>query len=492
MPATRRMIAWNGRLLISSLLFILLCTLFPFQFAWYDNFSILRLFDPFDVRFTPSDIISNIILFMPVGFSVNCLLSTTQKSRFSKLIMTIAICAGFSALVEILQVFLPMRTPNFVDIASNTLGGIVGYPVGHFFRTRLVRYAEWILNRPDRLSLKKLIAFFLGYGALALCLVLALPNPTLLGNWDAGFPLLLGNEKTGDRPWNGTIQTLYIGDRALSETAVDLAFTSNFALRDSLVAVYPLVESDSKYQDQTQNLPELGWQGAPMASPEQGVVIANGSWLETIAPAARLAERVGSSSQFTIMTAIATARLDQEGPARIISQSDSPFHRNFTMGQEGSQLEVRLRTIASDANGVRPGFTVPDFFMDTDVHRIIVTYGNGVLKVYRDGLKNIVQFRVPTDFVSGRPETFILYHCLIFVPLGCLLAMMIRYQKRAIGVVLIALSSGVPGWVFEQGLAIANTREFSLKNWLLGFLFTAGAMGVVRFGLPIGGQGSKV
>jgi hypothetical protein len=44
----------------------------------------------------------------------------------------------------------------------------------------------------------------------------------------------------------------------------------------------------------------------------------------------------------------------------------------------------------------------------------------------------------------------------------------------------------------EQGLAIANGREFSLNNWLLGFLFTAGAMGVVRFGLPIGGQDSQV
>jgi glycopeptide antibiotics resistance protein len=485
----RRMTAWNERLLISSFLFILLCTLFPFRFVWYDNFSIAELFDRFDVRFTLSDVIANIFLFMPVGFSVNCLLSTTQKSRFSKLVITIAICAGFSAMVEILQVFLPMRSPNFVDIVSNSLGGIVGYPVGHFFRKRFVRYAEWILNRPDRLSLKKLVAMFLVYCTLALCIVLALPDPTSLGNWDAGFPLLLGNEKTGDRPWNGTIQTLYISDRALNEAAVDLAFTSNFVLQDSLVAAYPLVESGAfpdlkKYRDQSGNLPELGWKGTPTAILEQGAAIENGSWLETIAPAARLAERVGGSSQFTMMTAIATAQLDQEGPARIISQSDSPFHRNFTLGQAGSGLEVRLRTVASDANGVRPAFTVHGFFTDTKAHRVIVTYGNGVLKVYRDGLANVSQFRVPTDFVSGRPETFILYHCLIFVPLGGLLAMMMRYQKRAIGVVLIALSSGVPALIFEQGLAIANTRDFSSKNWLLGFLFTAGAMLIVRFGLP--------
>jgi glycopeptide antibiotics resistance protein len=490
----RRMTAWNERLLVVSFLFILLCTLFPFRFVGHDNFSIAELFDRFDVRFTLSDVISNIVLFMPVGFSVNCLFSTTHKKRFSKLITTFIICAGFSTMVEIFQVFLPMRSPNVVDIVSNSLGGMVGYPIGHFFRKRWLRYAEGVLNRDYRLSLKKLIALFLGYGTLALCIVLALPDPTSLSNWDAGFPLLLGNEKTGDRPWNGTIQMLYISDRALSEAAAGLAFTSNFVLKDSVVAAYPLVESGhpdlKKYRDQSGNLPELGWRGTPTAIFEQGAALENGSWLETIAPAARLAERVGSSSQFTMMTAITTAQLDQEGPARIISQSDSPFHRNFTLGQTGSGLEVRLRTVASDANGTRPAFSVPDFFTDTQAHRVIVTYGNGVLKVYRDGLANVSQFRVPTDFVSGRPETFILYHCLIFVPLGGLLALMIRYQKRAIGVVLIALSAGVPALIFEQGLAIANTRDFSFKNWLLGFLFTAGAMLIVRFGLPMGEQKS--
>jgi glycopeptide antibiotics resistance protein len=424
---TRRMIAWNGRLLISSLLFILLCTLFPFQFVGYGNFSLLELWHRFDVRVTLSDIFLNILLFMPVGFSVNCLLSTTRKSRFSKLLITLAICAGFSTTVEILQVFLPTRSPNFVDIASNSLGGMVGYPVGYFFRKRLVLYADRLLSQKHRLSLKRLVAMFLGYWALMVCIVLALPDPASLGNWDASLPLLLGNEKTGDRPWSGTIQTLYIGDRALSEAAVDQAFTSSFVLQDGVVAAYPLAESE-KYRDRSGNLPELGWRGTPTANLKQGVVIENGSWLETIAPASRLTERVQSTSQLTVMTAIATARLDQQGPARIISQSDSPFYRNFTLGQDGAGLEVRLRTMASDGNGVRPAFRVPDFFTDTNLHRVIVTYQGGILKVYRDGVANGLLFRAPTDFVSGRPEAFIVYHCLIFVPLGGLLALIMRYQ----------------------------------------------------------------
>jgi glycopeptide antibiotics resistance protein len=68
------MTAWNGRLLIGSLLFILLCTLFPFRFVWVQNFSMLELGHRFDVRLTLSDIFLNILLFMPVGFSINCLL----------------------------------------------------------------------------------------------------------------------------------------------------------------------------------------------------------------------------------------------------------------------------------------------------------------------------------------------------------------------------------------------------------------------------------
>jgi hypothetical protein len=75
--------------------------------------------------------------------------------------------------------------------------------------------------------------------------------------------------------------------------------------------------------------------------------------------------------------------------------------------------------------------------------------------------------------------------------LGGLLALMMRYQKRWGRRVWVALSSGVPALVVEGVLAIGNGRELSLRNWLLGFLFTSGAMLIVRFGLPMRREGFR-
>jgi uncharacterized SAM-binding protein YcdF (DUF218 family) len=41
-----------------------------------------------------------------------------------------------------------------------------------------------------------------------------------LNTWDPGYPLLLGNERSGDRPWLGTIDRVAIYDRVLSQTEI--------------------------------------------------------------------------------------------------------------------------------------------------------------------------------------------------------------------------------------------------------------------------------
>ena len=70
-----------------------------------------------------------------------------------------------------------------------------------------------------------------------------------------------------------------------------------------------------------------------------------------------LAERLRKSNAFTLRVDCATEDTDQDGPARIISNSVSPFLRNFTVGQQGGdlfyhlhkQLLVRLGVIRSAA-----------------------------------------------------------------------------------------------------------------------------------------------
>ena len=53
---------------------------------------------------------------------------------------------------------------------------------------------------------------------------------TTLSTWDKSFSLILGNEGTGDRPWEGIISEVYITDRALSKDEIAQAYSDK--LRD--------------------------------------------------------------------------------------------------------------------------------------------------------------------------------------------------------------------------------------------------------------------
>jgi VanZ family protein len=48
-------------------------------------------------------------------------------------------------------------------------------------------------------------------------------------NWDPSYPLLLGNEATGNRPWNGKIFYVAIYDRALSEREIHKNYLAGLA-----------------------------------------------------------------------------------------------------------------------------------------------------------------------------------------------------------------------------------------------------------------------
>ncbi len=110
-------------------------------------------------------------------------------------------------------------------------------------------------------------------------------------------------------------------------------------------------------------------------------------WLETATAATSLTERLRITSQFSLITKLATAEQTQTGPARIISLSEDGYHRNFTLGQEGTDLVFRLRTPITGENGTKPEIIVPDIFVDTKLHSLIVTYNGSELRFYIDQFK---------------------------------------------------------------------------------------------------------
>jgi len=99
----------------------------------------------------------------------------------------------------------------------------------------------------------------------------------------------------------------------------------------------------------------------------------------------------------TVEVWIATAKNDQKGPARIISYSIDTGRRDFSLGQEGSDLVMRLRTTETDPNGVEPHLVARDVFTDLQPMHVVVTYDFQTQKIYIDG-----QRRAQADVPGGR------------------------------------------------------------------------------------------
>jgi VanZ family protein len=111
-----------GTLLGYIILIILLLTLNPFYFAPPDEL----LFSFYSGR---SNIINNILLFLPVGF----LYRLTTKRRDAYLF------GGLLSLsIEFVQFFIPARTPSVPDILANTAGAWLGGAIYHFLTARVL------------------------------------------------------------------------------------------------------------------------------------------------------------------------------------------------------------------------------------------------------------------------------------------------------------------------------------------------------------------
>ncbi len=466
--------------LVGGLLGILFVTLNSFDFT-FRSLSTARYFGGFLLY--PSSYLDfplNVLLFMPFGFGLASLLNQAGLSKKATLLAVFL--AGFCLtwLVESLQFFLPGRTPNVADLMANTLGALAG----------LGGFRIWNERRrflPVVLQPRYLVFCLIIYLILLLGLGFVLREKSRLMDWQPRFPLVIGNEKTGNRAWTGSVTDLMILDRALSSNDVQRAFQSGratFITEDALVAYYSLRDA-ADLADRTGNLPDLRWIGA-------GAQQLDGrNWLRTGWAAVTLEERLVSSSQFSVLALVATADLQQTGPARIISVSATPYYRNLTLGQEGRDLVVRVRTPLTGFNGTLPEMIIPDIFSDEEPHELIVTYDGLDMSVYVDQAYQAqsVQMVPGTAFfyaligpfkqtVGVNPTSskmlMLLFYLLAFVPAGFLLALTAVQVRNLFGrILLLALGISLPALLLEGVLSTRIGFELRPVNVLLAAAVTA-------------------
>lgn len=479
-------------LLFIYLIYLLVLTLNPFEFsllglrrlAAYDFVNLLFYLFHFDVF----DFMFNILLFIPFGMLLY-LLSSRREIEKDRRTLWIPICAGaiLSGLIEVAQLFL-VRISAVSDLFANVGGSVLGfYGVGicqsvkNLFSVRLGKRGKVFVH----------LIGVLCYGGAFVVLALIPSRLNDLRNWNEDFHLLVGNEESLDRPWEGEVFFAAIYNRALRLPEVQ----NLYHLRNEkegmeerrlkgAVALYNFSEGmgDTVHDVSGWGEPlhltgsELRWlEGG------RGIKICGGSLLRSPMTGKKIVRALRETSQMTVEVWIRTENLSQSGPARIVSLSGSVDQRNFTLGQEGRDVHLRVRTPLTGLNGSWINLRAKSVLEDREHHQLAATFYRGVEKL----------------FVDGRPEGEILRGDINFLPYLVKIGRNTTAQLAFCFVVLFPLSLLLYGlfhrarFVFtliSVGGLVSLVQVFYLiqLGQPFGFLFLSASMVTAAFGSVLG------
>ncbi len=468
-------------LVIFSILAVVIATLYPFNFSLPDNLSKRELVNSFDNNSFFNDQVNNVILFLPLGFGLTGLLQKRKAKLILQIVAVILSSAALSSSVELLQILVPSRTPTPADIFNNSFGGFLGLICFYIWNSKSFKaILQRIEDSKASKSISKITLFFTGYIILTFLLTIPWQITTNLSGWNPSFPLIIGNERTANRGWEGNISELNITNKALSKNQVKQVFSQSNDFPktgDSLIAAYEFT-GKAPYKDKAGKQPDLLWQGTQNQNQNE-VFITPNRWLQTATPVESLTDSISKNSEFTISTTLTSTKTEQFGPARIISLSNDSFRRNFTLGQQGSDLVFRLRTPLTGANASDVKLEVPGVFKDAKLHQIVINYSKSSLIIYVDNIANIHTLNL-LDLIPKEKRFF--YYGLTFIPLGLCLALLTTLARRKINFYRLMLPAGIilPSLILEGILVQESGKNISPKNLFLGVLFTAGTMLILK------------
>lgn len=181
-----------------------------------------------------------------------------------------------------------------------------------------------------------------------------------MDNWDAGFRLALANELTQDRPWLGEYHLVAVYDRTLTAEEVQRRFKrgSRSVPVDALVLYTFTAGAGDVVLDASRARGGITLRiGDPSAVEwlkDGGLAVRAPVLIASDGPATALTDAITRSQAITIEAWVKPVDDAQAGPARLVTLSQDPVGRNFTLGQDKEGYEVRLRTTATSENGL-PG-----------------------------------------------------------------------------------------------------------------------------------------
>ncbi len=231
-----------------------------------------------------------------------------------------------------------------------------------------------------------------------------------LSNWQSDYRLALANELTGDRPWLGTFHLVAIYSRALNANEVKLNFEAGYLGKQTEKPAKPVaitIASDRQrvgrglqvlYDfredggDVVKDRAEIGKpidlriQDPKQVRRKDGVLLVTGNTvIRSIESTKRLVDAVRRSGSITIEAWVRPDNLNQKGPARIVTLSKNSNERNATLGQEGNQIETRLRTTATSTNGIPAIRSESKTLSDKLTHVVYTRDRGGSARIYVNG-----------------------------------------------------------------------------------------------------------
>jgi VanZ family protein len=457
-----------ARLLVIWLLCVVAGTLAPFNFVTVAG---AQAFAYGTYQRDPIDFVLNLALFVPFG----ALLQHQGRQRAltprALVLLTVALAAAISLTVEYLQVFLPVRDSSIIDVAANTLGALIGVAVDRACGASLSACVRRWRARTSPATLSSMVA---GLLMVALVLSAVLQRRARLSNWSSDYPLLIGNELTGDRGWRGRVFGLSLFDAATPAAAVQqFAAGESIVRAGTQIAAFDFAGSPP-FKDATGHLPDIEWTAGSHASVGAGLGTPGRSWLQSDGPASGMAQRLRQTSAFTLFVHCATDDTEQEGPARIVSNSVSPLLRNFTLGQQGVDLVFRLRTPETGVNGYPLEVSVPGVFSDRHPREILVTYDGANLlvatahggRVSRTELTPGGSFAATLSSLNVRTEELPMYQLAYVAALALMPAVVVGLlgqtgrERRMIGAVWVVAFA----ILLEATMVRASGRSFDWGN----------------------------
>lgn len=422
------------------LIFLMIFTLNPFTFSTAP-FREFLLMDPasrieYLFLFKIYDVISNVILFIPFGLCLKSAFTLRKPNRSAGLWLPALLGFLLSLMIETAQLFL-IRSTSVIDLLSNTCGAFLGF----YFSGQVVLMIRWIRKRASIFFR----AAVTGLAMAAICYIFLLPiRMSNFSNWNPDYPLAFYNEASGDRPWEGEIRYCIFLNHALDADAIrEIHSSDSWDMEGISSATFGISLS---------------------VPPNTGVKPPHTGRLGQI-----IAPPLMETSQMTLLLRIRTNRPDQSGPARIVTQSMDPNRRNWTLGQTGKRLVLRVRTPISGRNGSRFQLITPECIPDTSWHDVAATYRRGVARIYVDGEPvpsnmNLSRDYLPVIFGMGSHVVAWFAFCFVlFIPFFFLFycqAGKLRIPIAFAGLILFALGIEFILLV-TTGQAISGAVSFS-------------------------------